>query len=74
MIAVLATMLVSAASRPEGAKFGFCFSVVMSAADGAALSTLKAAFCEGRGAWARFEGMPLATGEVEYFLTSRLGE
>ena len=36
MMVVLVTVLVSAASRPEGAKFGFCFSVVIRVVDGEA--------------------------------------
>jgi len=58
---VPATVLVSAARAPLGAKLGFCFStggaedlVTVDAARGPAV---KAAFCEGSGAFERLNGL-----------------
>lgn len=57
-MAVPATVLVSAASLPEGAKLGFCFSRAAEgfatvSGEGAALLPLKAACWDGRGPRAR---------------------
>ena len=56
MIEVPATVLVSAARRPEGAKFGFCFSAVGPVTDvevdGETLP-VKASFWEGKGFFER---------------------
>ena len=64
---VLATVLVSAANLPVGAKLGFCFS---GSAEGSSFAVesglpLKASFWDGRGALDRLEGGRDLWGDLE---------
>ena len=71
---VLATVLVSAARRPEGVKSGFCFSMVVRVPEGEVGSPMNAACCEGRGTEERWYGVDWWTGERDCFLIARWAE